>query len=64
MYLSTFLYFENKEVFKKIKQETEIKFINEKKELIKEQINNVYDYVISEQSSTEEILKETLKMKI
>lgn len=29
--LTTFLYFENKSAFEKIKQETEVKFISEKK---------------------------------
>jgi signal transduction histidine kinase len=61
--LTSFLYFENKEAFEKIKQETEVKFINEKKQLIKEQIDNIYDYVIDEQNNTEENLKESLKTK-
>ncbi|WP_368029830.1 cache domain-containing protein [Arcobacter sp. s6] len=62
--LTTFLYFENKSAFEKIKQETEVKFISEKKQLIKEQIDNIYDYVIDEQNSTEENLKKSLKTKI
>ena len=61
--LTTFLYFENKSAFEKIKQETEVKFISEKKQLIKEQIDNIYDYVIDEQNSTEENLKKSLKTK-
>ena len=62
--LTTFLYFEHKETFEKIKQETEVRFFNEKKQLIKEQIDYIYNYIIDEQNSTEETLKKTLKTKI
>jgi signal transduction histidine kinase len=64
IFLTTFLYFENKEAFEKIKQETEIKFINEKKQLIKDSVNNLYNYIIDEQNITEEILKKKLKTEI
>ena len=62
--LTTFLYFEHKKTFEKIKQETEVRFFNEKKQLIKEQIDYIYNYIIDEQNSTEETLKKTLKTKI
>ena len=58
--ITTFLYFENKSTFEKIKQSTEEKFISDKKKIIKEQIDNLYDYIISEQKDTENNLKESL----
>ena len=56
----TFLYYENKVSFEKLKQATQEKFINDKKKIVKEQVDNVYDYIISEQKSTEESLKASL----
>lgn len=58
--ITTFLFFENKSDFKKIKKNTEKEFIENKKQIIKEQIENIYDYVIEEQKATEESLKESL----
>ncbi len=58
--ITTFLYFENKSDLEKIKHTTEKEFIENKKHIIKEQIEYIYDYVISEQKDTEENLKKSL----
>lgn len=57
---TTFLYFEQKVTFEKIKENIETKFIADQKQLIKDQIDNVYDYIVSEQRDTEKHLKESL----
>jgi len=58
--VTTFLYNKNKTDFESIKKHTEIEFIKQKKILIKEQIDNLYDYIIQEQKDTEKNLKKTL----
>ncbi len=58
--VTTFLYNKNKTDFESIKKNTEIEFIKQKKILIKEQIDNLYDYIIQEQTDTEKNLKKTL----
>ena len=58
--VSVFLYVKNKTDFEHIKENTEKEFINHQKKLIKEQINNVYDYIIQEQQDTEKNLKKSL----
>lgn len=58
--ITTFLYFGNKVAFEKIKKSTEEKFIADKKQIIKEQVDNAYNYIISEQKDTENKLKESL----
>ena len=58
--ITAFLYFENKSSFEKIKKITEERFISDKKQLIKEQVDNVYDYIVSEQKDTENALKASL----
>jgi len=60
VFITTFLYFENKAEFKQLEQSIEEKFIRNKKQTIKEQIDNIYNYIISEQDSTVESLKESL----
>jgi signal transduction histidine kinase len=62
--ITTFLYFENKNVFEKIKKNTEEKYIVDRKQIIKEQVNNAYEYIISEQKDTEKNLKESLHSRI
>lgn len=59
--ITAFLYFENKNDFEKIKKDTEEKFLATEKQLIKEQVSNTYDYIISEQKETENNLKQSLK---
>ena len=44
--VTVFLYVKNKNDFEHIKENTEKEFINHQKKLIKEQINNIYDYII------------------
>ena len=47
--VTVFLYVKNKTDFEHIKENTEKVFIDHQKKLIKEQINNIYDYIIQEQ---------------
>jgi len=58
--VTVFLYVKNKTDFEHIKESTEKEFINHQKKLIKEQINNIYDYIIQEQQDTEKNLKKSL----
>ncbi len=58
--ITTFLYYDNKATFEEIKKNTEEKFIHSKKELIKEMVDNTYDYITSEQEDTELNLKKSL----
>lgn len=62
--VTTFLYFENKTAFEKIRTTTEDKFISDKKLIIKEQVDSIYSYIISEQADTEKNLKKSLKSRI
>jgi len=62
--ITTFLYFENKSAFEEMKKNTEEKFISDKKQLIKEQVDYAYDYIISEQKDTEKNLKESLQSRV
>ena len=62
--VTTFLYFENKSSFEEMKKNTEAKFISDKKELIKNQVENIYEYIISEQIDTEYALKQSLIKRI
>jgi len=58
--ITTFLYFENKSDLEEIKNNTEKEFIENRKQIIKEQIENIYDYIIDEQKETEANLKKSL----
>tara|TARA_B100001063_G_scaffold239286_1_gene262650 strand:- start:3937 stop:5853 length:1917 start_codon:yes stop_codon:yes gene_type:complete len=58
--ISTFLYFENNSDIERIKYNVEKEFIENKKHIIKEQIENIYDYIIEEQKDTEQNLKNSL----
>ena len=60
IFITTFLYFENKTEFQQLEQSIEEKFIRDKKQTIKEQINNIYKYIILEQDSIEANLKKSL----
>lgn len=62
--VTTFLYYENKSSFEEMKRSTEEKFISDKKELIKNQVENIYKYIISEQVDTENALKQSLIKRI
>lgn len=56
----SFLYFQNKANFEKIKIDAEAKLLENKKQLIKEHIDGIYDYITEEQKDTEENLKKLL----
>ncbi|MGA1933364.1 sensor histidine kinase [Arcobacter sp. YIC-464] len=62
--ISIFLYFENKANFQKIKKDTKENYIKEHKLIVKEQVENVYSYILEEQKYTESQLKESLKNKV
>jgi len=62
--ITTFLYFQNQAEFEEIKKNTEIKLILDNKKMIKEQIDNLYRYIITEQKQTELNLKQQLKEKV
>jgi signal transduction histidine kinase len=59
-----FLYFENKRTFIEEKKEIEQKYILEKKELIKEEVNRVYTFIEHLQKSTEQELKKNVKTRV
>jgi two-component system, NtrC family, sensor kinase len=59
-----FLYFENKKTFNQEKKEIEQKYIFEKKELIKEEVNRVYTFIEHLQKSTEKELKKNVKSRV
>ncbi|QKJ22454.1 cache domain-containing protein [Poseidonibacter lekithochrous] len=62
--ITTFLYYENKSSFEKMKKNTEEKFISDKKEIVKNQVENIYKYIISEQVDTENALRQSLIKRI
>jgi signal transduction histidine kinase len=62
--ITTFLYYKNKSDFNELKKITEEKFISNKKQIIKEEVDNIYNYIHSEQADTELQLKETLKSRV
>ena len=57
-----FLYFENKSTFNQEKKDIEQRYILENKELIKEEVNRVYDFIEHLQKTTEIELKKMLKV--
>ena len=62
--ITIFLYKENKNDFEKISKEIENNFVNSKKQIIKEQVDNLYNYIISEQKNTEGNLKKSLHERV
>lgn len=62
--ITTFLYFDSKSEFEKIKRDIEVKFITNKKEIIKEQIDNLYYYIMAEQKDTILNLKKSLRGRV
>lgn len=62
--ISVFLYFENKSNFENIKKTTKENYIKEHKLIIKEQVENVYNYILEEQKYTEKQLKQSLKERV
>jgi signal transduction histidine kinase len=62
--ITTLLYFENTSAFEKLRVSTQDRFISDKKLIIKEQIENIASYIISEQKNTEESLRKRLKHRV
>lgn len=58
--ITIFLYFDNKTELKKLQNSTEKEFIETRKHIIKEQVDNLYDYIISEKKDIEKNLKKSL----
>jgi len=58
--ITTFLYVDTKDEFDKMRKNIEEKFISEKKQIIKEQISNLSNYIVSEQRDIVENLKKSL----
>ena len=59
-----FLYFENKSTFNQEKKDIEQKYILKNKELIKEEVNRVYDFIEHLQKTTEIELKKSVKSRV
>ncbi len=58
--INAFLFYKQDSDFKKIENDIEKKYILNQKENIKIQIENIYNYIISEQKETEKKLKQSL----
>ena len=58
--ITTFLYVDTKDEFDKMRKNIEEKFISEKKQIIKDQISNLSNYIVSEQRDIVENLKKSL----
>jgi len=61
IFLVTILFFENKKTFEKEKRAIEAEFTQKNKQVIKEQVDSVYTYIINEQKNTQEHLQQSLK---
>ncbi len=59
-----FLYFENKKIFNQEKITIEEKYILKNKELVKEEVNRVYEFIKYLQTSTEIELKNNIKSRV
>ena len=64
LFVILFLYFENKSTFNQEKKDIEQKYILENKELIKEEVNRVYDFIEHLQKTTEIELKKNVKSRV
>ena len=62
--ITIFLYYKSKSDFEKLKAETQENFISEKKFIIKEQVESVYNYIMSEQLDTENALRKSLILRV
>ena len=58
--ITAFLFYTHNNDFQIIKKEVEERFISNQKQIIKNQVDNLYDYIISEQNTTEQKLRESL----
>ena len=59
-----FLYFENKSTFNQEKKDIEQKYMLKNKELIKEEVNRVYEFIEHLQKTTEIELKKSVKSRV
>jgi signal transduction histidine kinase len=62
--ITTFLYIEKKTKFNKLTEEIQSTFIKNKKQTIKEQIDNLYYYIVSEQKDLQENLEKSLSYEV
>lgn len=62
--ITTFLYIEKRTKVTKLKEEIQSTFIKNKKQTIKEQIDNLYYYIVSEQKDLEENLAKSLTYEV
>jgi two-component system, NtrC family, sensor kinase len=62
--ITLFFYFENKKTFLKEKEDIKNNYILENKNLIKEEVNRVYNFILKLQNSTEIELKNSIKSKV
>ncbi len=62
--ITTFLYIEKKTKFNKLTEEIQSTFIKNKKQTIKEQIDNLYYYIVSEQKDLQESLEKSLSYEV
>jgi len=63
-FVMMFFYFENKKTFNEEKKEIEQNYILENKEIIKEEIQRVYDFLVHLQATTESELKKNVKSRV
>ncbi len=61
IFLVAILFFENKKTFEKEKRAIEAQFTQKNKQIIKEEVESVYTYIINEQKNTQEQLQNSLK---
>jgi len=62
--ITTFLYIEKRTKVNKLKEEIQSTFIKNKKQTIKEQVDNLYYYIVSEQKDLEENLAKSLTYEV
>jgi signal transduction histidine kinase len=64
IFMVLFLYFEKKRTFHEEKKSIEEQFINENKEIIKDEVNRVYTFIKHLQETTENELKKNVKERV
>ena len=64
LFVVTFLYFENKKIFLEEKKALEEQFVQENKEIIKDEVERVYDFILHLQKTTEQELKKNVKERV
>ena len=64
IFVILFLYFENKKTFNEEKRDIEAKYVLKNKEIIKEEVNRVYEFIKQLQKNTELELKQSVKSRV